>query len=83
MHVFIAGLYGFTIWLSCLAAAVMLRADWALVLWLGPVIVCAAMVFPLAGRLGYLALLVRCPPPLEHCPSPGRIARLRCPSLRV
>ena len=45
MHVFIAGLYGFTIWLSCLAAAVMLRADWVLVLWLGPVIVSAAMVF--------------------------------------
>ena len=44
MHVFIAGLYGFTIWLSCLAAAVMLRADWVLVLWLGPVIVSAAMV---------------------------------------
>lgn len=45
MHVLIAGLYGFTIWLCALLVAVALRGDWVLVLWLCPVIVCGAMVF--------------------------------------
>lgn len=45
MHVLIAGLYGVTIWFCLLATAVMLRGNWTLVLWLGPVIICASMAF--------------------------------------
>jgi hypothetical protein len=45
MNVVIAALYGLIVWLSLLAFAVIVRAEWHLVIWWGPVIVCAAMVF--------------------------------------
>ena len=45
MHVVIAGLYGLTVWFALLGFTLIVRADWVLVLWLGPFIVSGAMVF--------------------------------------
>jgi hypothetical protein len=57
MHVFVAGLYGLTIWVSLLAFTAIVRADLWLVFCLGPVVVSGSMLALWALDAGLTVLL--------------------------